>query len=211
MTLRLGYESASGLVQPMLSTQNRGISLEKRGCPLGMAGGTLLPILQSPAIADARLFKRRSYVREAIAALGNRGLGDTYVDFVFGKISGKSCRAGLDTVVGLDLRKGYVGASWASRRHEPSPRRRGPGPSGRDAAEGGDGGLPPPSRTESAARVGAPQPPLPSRGAEIRGKCGADVRNVRCRDTLNWNSGAISRSRNQHAQVAERQEPHCVR
>src|SRR5271157_654515 len=168
----------------MLGAQNRGISLEKRGCPLGMARGTLLPILQSPAIADARLFKRRSYVREAIAALGNRGLGDTYVDFVFGKISGKSCRAGLDTVVGLDLRKGYVGASWASRRHEPSPRRRGPGPSGRDAAEGGDGGLPPPSRTESAARVGAPQPPLPSRGAEIRGKCGADVRNVRRKSAL---------------------------
>src|SRR5208337_105333 len=70
MTLRLGYESASGLVQPMLSTQNRGISPEKRGCPLGMARGTLLPILQSPALADARLFKRRSYVREAIALWG---------------------------------------------------------------------------------------------------------------------------------------------
>ena len=125
-----------------------------------------------------KAFQKKVLRQGGHCALGNRALGDTYVDFVFGKISGKSCRAGLDTVVGLDLRKGYVGASWASRRHEPSPRRRGPGPSGRDAAEGGEGGLPPASRTESAARVGAPQPPLPSRGAEIRGKCGADVRNV---------------------------------
>ena len=101
----------------------------------------------------------------------------SFLGFVFGKISGKSCRAGLDTVVALDLREGYAGGSWASRKHEPSPRRR-LGPLGRDAAESGDGGLPPPSRTESAARVGAPQPPLPSRGAEIRGKCGVDVRNV---------------------------------
>ena len=78
----------------------------------------------------------------------------------------------------LDLREGHASGSWAPRKHEPSPRRRGLGPSGRDAAESGDGGLPPPSLTESAVRVGAPQPPLPSRGAEIRGKCGVDVRNA---------------------------------
>ena len=75
-----------------------------------MARGNLLPISQAPAIADATLFKRWSYVSKPITALGNRALGETYVDFVFGKISGKSCRAGLDTVGGLDLRKGYVGA-----------------------------------------------------------------------------------------------------
>jgi hypothetical protein len=126
-------------------------------------------------IADATPFKRGSYASEAITALGNRALGETYVDFVFRKISGKSCRAGLDTVVALDLRKGYVGAWRASRRHEPYPCRRGPLRSRRNAGGGGDGrGLPPPSRTESAAAicvgVGAPQPPFASRGAEIRGK-----------------------------------------
>ena len=79
----------------------------------------------------------------------------SFLGFVFGKISEKSCRAGLDTVVALDLREGHASGSWAPRKHEPSPRRRGLGPSGRDAAESGDGGLPPPSRTESAVRVGA--------------------------------------------------------
>jgi hypothetical protein len=124
-------------------------------------------------IADATLFKIGSYVSEAITALANHALGKTYVNFVFGKISGKSCREGLDTVGGLDLRKGYVGAWRAPPRHEPSTCRRGPPRSRWNAGGGGnDGDLPPQSRTESAAavRVGAAQPPFSSRGAEIRGK-----------------------------------------
>jgi len=98
-----------------------------------MAYGILLPISQSPVIADATLFKRWSYVSEAITALGNRAVGETYVDFVVGKISGKSRRAGLDMEGGLDLRKGYVGAWRASRKHEPSPCRRDPLRSRRNA------------------------------------------------------------------------------
>src|SRR6266849_2829947 len=124
-------------------------------------------------IADATPFKRGSYVSDVSTALANRALGRTYVDFVFGQISGKSCRAGLDTAVGLDAPKENVGAGQASRRHAPSPCRRGPERSGRDCDGGGVGGcLRRPSRTESAAgvRVGAPQPPCSIRWAEIRGK-----------------------------------------
>lgn len=175
MTLIQGHYPRNGLVQPLSASKNARFPRKHEGVRSGWRVGTYFPFPKRPRLPMQRFSK------EGLTSVRQSPLWGTAPSARLTSISSLGrflenlAARGLDTVGGLDLRKGYVGARRASRRKKHSACCRGLLRSRRNAGGGGDGwGLPPLSGAESAAAVcvcvDAPQPPFTSRGAEIRGK-----------------------------------------
>src|SRR6266851_72558 len=105
MPLSIGYESASGLVEPNVERPKPRNFPGKTGVSPRDGAWDVASRFAIARDCRCKAFQKMVLRQGGHCALGNRAPGETYVDFVWGKIFARSCRAGLDTVVGLDLRK----------------------------------------------------------------------------------------------------------
>jgi hypothetical protein len=115
------------LVKPRLAVKTSEFSREKRGCSANVMQESLGLLERGrwfSIITDVTHSETASYVGGAVAIEGDCIRGVTYVDASFWHNSRKSARAGVDSVVGLDLEEESVGTGRASWRREPSTSRR---------------------------------------------------------------------------------------